>query len=57
MTSKDKNILLGAMKLRSTEHQKIERFIEMADSEETKQTLRSIERNLYHTEEYIAGTL
>jgi len=57
MTDKDKNILLGAMRLRSSEHCKIERLIEMADSEETKETLRGIERNLYLREEYKAGVL
>jgi len=57
MTDKDKNILLGAMKLKSTEHYKIDRLIEMADAEETKQTLRSLESILYHREEYFAGTL
>jgi hypothetical protein len=57
MTEKDRNILLEAMRFRTSEHCKIERLIELADAEETKQTLRGIERNLYLREEYIAGTL
>jgi hypothetical protein len=55
MTEKDRKILLTAMELTPNEEHKIDALIDLADSEETKKTLKGIARTLYLTGEYRAG--
>jgi hypothetical protein len=55
MTEKDKNIIMTAMGYTPNEEHKIDRLIEMAEEEETRNILKGIARKLYLTGEYRAG--
>ena len=57
MTDKDRKLLNEAFNLPYIDWGKIDAMIEMADSEETKESLRSIQSSKYHREEYSAGVL
>jgi len=57
ISDKDKKLLQKAWELSYTKWYLIDRLIEMADSEETRESLRAIQSSKYRKEEYSAGVL
>jgi hypothetical protein len=57
MTENDKKLIEQAMETPFTDWFLIDKLIEKADDWETKNRLHSIQKSLYHKEEYYAGLL
>lgn len=57
MTEKDKKLIKKARQVPYMEDYLVNRMAEEADTEEAKEELRSIARELYHFGECIAGCL
>jgi hypothetical protein len=57
MTEKDKQLIDHARKMLAIDWMIIDRMVDYADTDEAKESLRSLARRKYHIEEFYANNL
>lgn len=57
MSEKDSELIQKARSIKYVNWYMIDDLIEQAETEETRETLKSIRSSKYHTEEYYSGCL